>query len=304
MLLRLGLRSGLIVPLIAHGRILGAISVGMTESNRQFRAGDIQVALDLANRAALAVDNARLYQEAQTAIHVRDEFLSIAAHELRTPMTALFGYTQLLRDRLSLGTATSDRDRQMVGIMVEQGTRLMRLLDTLLDLSRLDTGHFSLNTHVLDLGVLVSQAVAEFRLMTDQHQIELELPATPEPILIDGDEQRLEQVFTNLFQNAIKYSPAGGSIFVRMGLLAAEVEVTITDQGIGIPAADIPHLFERYFRARTSELSSVGGLGIGLYVVHEIVARHGGSVTVQSEQWQGSTFTIRLPRYSADGLAS
>lgn len=301
MLLQLGLRSGLIVPLIAHGRMLGAISFGMTDSNRHFHAGDIQVALDLANRAALAVDNARLYHEAQTAIHARDEFLSVAAHELRTPMTALFGYTQLLRDRLRLGTVALDRDQQMIGIMVEQGIRLMRLLDTLLDLSRLDTGHFTLNIQSLELGALVQQVVTELQLITDQHQIRLELPMGEEPIRIDGDEQRLEQVFTNLLHNAIKYSPAGGLISVRVELSAMGVAVSIADCGIGIPAADIPHLFERYFRARSSEISSVGGLGIGLYVVNEIVIRHGGSVTVQSEQWQGSTFTIHLPRTFPEG---
>ena len=287
----------LLAPLVAHGRCLGTIALGMADSGRQFGAGDLRLVQDLANRAALAVANARLYREAQAAIQARDQFLSVAAHELRTPVGTLFGYAQVLRDRLDGAQLVLDADRRIARIMVEQGIRLTEQLNTLLDLSRVETGHFALERHPFDLGVLLRQIVTELQPTLTDHEVLIE-PGSTANVTVDGDERHLEQVFLNLLQNAIKYSPAGGTIAVRLSTLPAEVEVAITDPGIGISADELPHLFERYYRAPNGEAVAIGGLGIGLYVVHEIVSRHGGTVEVDSKPGAGSTFTVRLPRSS------
>jgi PAS domain S-box-containing protein len=295
LLQQVGLKSGMIVPLIAHGRTLGAISLGMAESGRRFRVVDVQFAHDLANRAAMAVDNARLYQEAQQAIRTRDEFLSIAAHELRTPLTVLYGYTQLLQDHLRREQPKLERMRSMAQVTVDQSLRLTHLLNSLLDLSRIDTGHFALDCAPLDIVVLLERVATELRLITDEHEIILEMPAAGSQ-MVYGDEQRLHQVFQNLIGNAIKYSPPGPPVNVSLRAEPDVVEVSISDQGIGIAPDDLPHLFDRYYRAPNTRPLTTGGLGIGLYLVHTIVSGHGGTIDVRSEPWHGSTFTVRLPR--------
>ncbi len=287
----------LLVPLVAHGCSLGTITLGMADSGRKFGANDLHVASDLANRAALAIANARLYQEAQAAIEARDQFLSIAAHELRTPVGTLFGYAQLLRDRLENAPNVPDMDRRIAHILFEQGARLTEQLNTLLDLSRIETGHFVLERHPFDLGALLRRIVTELQPTLADHEVLMEAGSTAS-VMVDGDERHLEQVFLNLLQNAIKYSPAGGTITIRLSVVPGEVEVAVADPGIGISADEIPHLFERYYRSQHPGVGVIGGLGIGLYVVHEIVSRHGGTVEVDSEPGAGSTFTVRLPRSS------
>lgn len=298
----LGLRSGMIVALIARGRTLGALSFGQAESGRRFGPKDLQLAEDLAQRAAVAIDNARLYAEAQAAVRLRDEFLTIAAHEIRTPMASLMGYTELLQRRNMRDEVVGVRDQATIDVVAQQANRLSKLVGVLLDVSRLQTGLFTLDRRVVELAALARRAVDEaehtFPPGVIQHTIRLH--CQDQPLYVEGDAFRLEQVLQNLLQNAIKYSPNGGTIAVRVEQRDQEAVLSVTDEGIGIPQEAQAQLFRRFYRAPNTVGSSISGMGIGLYVVDEIVRRHGGSVSVTSAEGRGSVFTIHLPLLSAD----
>jgi len=179
-----------------------------------------------------------------------------------------------------------------------QTARLSTLIDNLLDLSLLRTGQFELQRQRLDLAALTQRVVEDIQPTLEQHTIDLQL--STEPVLIAGDALRLEQVLHNLLGNAIKYSPDGGLIAVSVALQNEQATLAVTDEGIGIPAAALPDLFQPFYRADNQETLSRNGLGIGLYIAHEILERHGGTIEVTSREGYGSTFTIRLPRLSDD----
>jgi PAS domain S-box-containing protein len=239
----------------------------------------------------------KLEQEARTQmealVRLREEFLTVASHELRTPLTALLGNAQLLQRHAQRGTIVSERDQRSVDVIVDQASRLNRMMLTLLDLSRLQMGQMTLERAPIDVGALARQVVEEVQPTNLTHTIEYIGPHTP--LLIDGDALRLEQVLQNLVQNAIKYSPAGGPVRVQVEGHAEMVSVAVTDEGIGIPEASLSQLFERFYRAANVDATYISGLGVGLYVVKEIVTRHGGRIDVASVEGQGSTFTVWLP---------
>lgn len=282
----------LIVPLSVRGRVLGALTLAATHG-RHFSTEDLVLAEDLAYRTAVAVDNARLYHEAREAVRLRDVFLSVASHELKTPLTSLFGNAQLLQRRLTRQGGLSERDQRTLYVLVEQANRLNKMITALLDISRLQTGQFSIQREPVDLCALVLRLAEELRPALDQHTISVSANRSPLPVI--GDELRLEQVLHNLIQNAIKYSPQGGAIEVCLERRGQQATVAVIDRGIGIPADALPHLFSRFYRANNVQDQQISGIGLGLYVVSEIVALHGGSVTVVSEEGNGSTFTIFLP---------
>ncbi len=293
MLRALGLRSNLCVPLTARGRTIGALTLATAESRRIYGPADLALAEDLAHRAALAIDNARLYQEAQTAIRLRDEFLSVAAHELKTPVTGLLGYAQLLERRAAREPATNERVRHAVRVIGAQAERLSRLVESLLDVSRLETGSFVLDRQPVDLCALVREVGQETQPALHRHTLECICDAGP--VAVEADRLRLEQVIQNLLQNAIKYSPEGGPIMLRVERHADHAALIVSDQGVGIPQEARPHLFERFYRASNIAGSNISGIGIGLYLANEIVTRHGGTIEVTSTEGAGSTFTVRLP---------
>lgn len=178
-------------------------------------------------------------------------------------------------------------------MIVDQAARLNKLMTTLLDASQLETGQLSIERMPLDLCELAQRVITDVQPTLTQHTL---TTATPEvPLIIDGDALRLEQVLHNLLQNAIKYSPAGGIITVAVAQSAQMACVAVTDQGIGIPQSALPRLFDRFYRAAQADTSGIDGLGIGLYVVKEIVTLHGGTITVTSTEGIGSIFTICLP---------
>jgi signal transduction histidine kinase len=288
----IGFRSAMIVPLRVGERLLGAIILATDESGRRYGQDDMALATDLASRAALAIENTRLYQDAQAAIRTRDDFLSIAAHELKTPVTGMVGYSQLLQRRVEQEAMLNARDRQALRVIGEQAKRLSALVGTLLDVSRIETGHFTLDCQPVDLCALVQQVLEEIQPTLEQHTLTYTGPDVS--LRIDGDAMRLEQVLQNLVQNAIKYSPDGSPIMVRVERQGDQATIAVSDRGIGIPPDAQAHLFERFFRAPNVGRSSIG-VGIGLYVVKQIVDRHNGTIDVESAEGLGSTFTVRLP---------
>jgi K+-sensing histidine kinase KdpD len=294
-LLRLvGYRSMIVVPLRARERIIGALGlISTADSGRVYNSDDVDLAAEFARRAGVALDNARLYQEAQEAIQIRNQFLSIAAHELKTPLTALSGQAQLVQRRMSRGEQTPERLGRSLAIIGQQAERLDTMVGTLLDVGRLERGQFVLEQQTLDLVGLVGRVVDEVRPDLDHHTLVYEHGV--DPILVNGDSLRLEQVVHNLVNNAVKYSPAGGTIMVRVERQAEAALLTVSDEGLGIPAGDLPQLFQQFYRADNVAAHHISGMGIGLYVVREIVTKHNGTVDVTSIEGVGSTFTVRLP---------
>ncbi|HEU5011821.1 MAG TPA: ATP-binding protein [Roseiflexaceae bacterium] len=287
-----GVVSMMIVPIQSSARFLGTMIVARDRNGVSYTQDDVVFATDLADRAALAIENDLLYRDAQQAIHMREVFLSIAAHELRTPLTALLGNAQILERRAMRNGVLTERDQRSLVIIQEQGQRLNTLIETLLDVSRLQLGHFTLSVQLFDFSAFVQRVVDEFGLTLHRHTIH----ATIAPgIVFKGDEMRMEQVLQNLLTNAVKYSPMGGIVDVRLEQLAEHIRLTITDQGIGIPLNEQSRLFAQFYRASNVDPKRISGLGIGLYLVHEIVAHHGGHVQVESVPEQGSTFRVYLP---------
>ena len=231
--------------------------------------------------------------DAEDAVRLRDQFLSIASHELKNPLTIVLASAQLLQRRASTNPAIGEQNLQAVDAIVNQTLRLNEWIDVMLDASRISSGNLAMSLAPVDALAVVRRAVAETVLSDGEHEIVLH--ATSEPLIVDGDELRLEQVIQNLVQNAIKYSPDGGQIVVSAERAPREAVIAVTDQGVGIPAEAMEHLFERFYRADNARASHINGMGVGLYLVHEIVTRMGGHIEVKSEEGAGSTFTIRLP---------
>jgi PAS domain S-box-containing protein len=292
LLLALRMQAYLRVPIVARDRTLGAISLVWATPGHSYGADDLRVAEELARRAGFAVDNARLYRDAQAAIAVRDQFLSIAAHELRTPLTPLTAGLQLLRRRIARGDRLESLDR--LAETAERGIeRLTRLVISLLDVSRIASGGLRLDRQPLDLAALVRRVVElQSATLVPRRRFELELE--PEGMVVPADEERIEQVLVNLIENACKYSADDTPIRIRLWRDAADAYVSVADEGIGIPEDEHGVVFERFRRGSNVDLGR-SGFGLGLAIVHEIVRAHDGAVTLESTPGVGSTFTVRLP---------
>ncbi|WP_170229698.1 ATP-binding protein [Polyangium fumosum] len=248
------------------------------------------VVVDLTDQKCAEEVRAKLYQEAQEAIRVRDDFLSIASHELKTPLATLTLRLEQISRRLRDGQPV---DKEPLVRALAQIGRLTALTNDLLDVSRIAAGRLTIRAEQVALADLAREAVANAAVGLQKHTIEIVEPF--EDLVVVADRGRLAQVLGNLLDNAIKYSPAGGTIRVALSKRDREAVLSVTDPGIGIPREQQGMLFERYFRARNAPITSYGGLGLGLYICRDIVERHGGRIWTQSEVGQGSTFTIALP---------
>jgi signal transduction histidine kinase len=252
------------------------------------------MAEDLAHRIAFAIDNARLYREAQNAVEVRDEFLSIASHELRTPLTPLqITFQRLLgsEGKASLENVPVERLRGILHRSERQIHRLVLLIESLLDVSRVAAGGIQLQTEDVDLVEATRDVAARFGDELSRAQCELQVHADG-PIRGRWDRLRIEQVITNLVANAIKYG-AGKPIDVTVERAGESAVLQVRDQGIGIEAEKLPRLFGRFERAVSAR--SYGGLGLGLYIARQIVEAHGGTIGVSSQPGIGSVFTVEVP---------
>jgi PAS domain S-box-containing protein len=246
---------------------------------------------DITARKAAEQERARLFREAQEAVRVRDDFLTIASHELKTPLTPLSLRLANLERRLERGEHV---DPSALRHARQHLLRLTALINDLLDASRVESGRLALRPQPTRLDVLTEHVIRVTEGAAQaEHRIVFHPPSTPLQVL--GDPYRLEQVVANLLENALKYSPGGGTIHVCLEQRGDVALLTVKDPGIGIPADQQEHLFERYFRARNVSTHSYGGLGLGLYICRDIVERHGGRIWVESAVGRGSTFYVALP---------
>ena len=301
-----GVRSSLSVPLPAGGRegtgALGVITFLSGHPTRKYGGEDLLLADDLARRAALSVDHARLYREAQDANRMKDEFLAVVSHELRTPLNAILGWSYLLSDGLLDGEGTG----QAVSAIDRNARAQARIIDDVLDVSRIIRGRLSLSLKDADLPALVDAALDAVRLAAEDKGVDItcEMDAGPAgaaaPLRITGDPDRLQQVVWNLLSNAVKFTPEGGRVRVRCGREGEQVVIAVRDSGEGIAPEFLPHVFERFRQADASSTRRHGGLGLGLAIVKHLVELHAGTIEVHSDGLgRGATFTVRLPAGTA-----
>ncbi|HEY8477386.1 MAG TPA: GAF domain-containing protein, partial [Chloroflexota bacterium] len=291
-----GIRSALGVPLRARGRLIGVGELAFKRP-REFDAEDVRLLEVMAERAALAIENARLYQETLTRARELAEarrrlelFMGVVAHDLRAPLTAIRGYAQLLRRPGAL--ADRQRDQALRGID-EQVGQMLRLIEDLLNVSRVLAGRLPLALRPTDLVALTRKVVEAQQVTTTRHRIILE---APDRIEGQWDPERLTQLLTNLINNAIKYSPEGGNIWVRLRATDDSVELDVVDQGIGMAPETLEVIFRPFVRIERTR--TLRGAGLGLFIAKQIVEAHGGRIWASSPgPGKGSTFSVVLPRW-------
>ena len=281
------------IPLITRGEELGLMTLVRTPSSAAFRENDRGVAREIARACAAALDNARAYRAAREAVAVRDDFLSIASHELKTPVTAL---RLLLQTTLRHLRAGADPNTLIARIerADKQLGRLVRLVDELLDLSRIMHGKLAIEREELDLGALTRDVV--LRHVDQAAAVGSSIAVEAPEVVGQWDRVRLEQVLTNLLSNAIKYG-GGQPIQVAVQAEDGSARIAVRDRGVGISEADRARIFGRFERAVSTR--QYGGLGLGLFITQQIVEAHGGTIAVESAPGEGATFTVTLPRSDA-----
>jgi signal transduction histidine kinase len=277
------------LPLVSQRRTVGLLLLYKAQGTA-FSVRELDLWSAAAGQLAVAVENARLLREAQGALRMREEFMSIASHELKTPLTplklSLFGMERKLAAGQPVDLSTVLKCKRQVD-------RLAGLVDHLLDASRLELGKLGLQRSPLELGQLIAEVVDQFRHAFGR-SITLQVPR--ERLWVQGDRDRLEQVLVNLLENAHKYSPQPEPIAVQLSLTEeGEACLRVRDRGIGIPGADQAQVFQRFYRARNVSHRNFGGLGLGLFISRSIARLHGGELTLESREGAGALFTLALP---------
>lgn len=291
-----GISSYLLFPLKARGTILGVISFMYAGSARQYSAADVPLGEEVARRVAHAIDNAQLYGQAQEAVRARDEFLSIASHELRTPVAGISAASQLLRRRRDRGQLDEGRLEQVLATVERSASHLARLTEDLLDVSRLQQGLLPLRLQEVNVAELLRVVATEQQVSRPVPAIELDI--TCASCVVDADPDRLEQVIANLLDNAAKYSPGGEPVHVTLERTDDGVRLQVCDSGIGLPAEAIQRIFEPFGRAANAQRQNIPGLGLGLYIGRRIARQHGGDLWAHSEgEGHGTVFTLVLKRH-------
>jgi signal transduction histidine kinase len=281
------------IPLtMPDGFVLGSFCI-MDTKPRLWKEEEVKILQELAASVLTEIELRLATREAKEAIREREALLSIASHELKNPLTTLLAYAQLLEQQVKPGTEFTERDRQSLQMIREQGRRINTLLTVLLDTARIESGQFIIARNPVKLHRLVARVVSAVEPMHQHHSIMYHEPDTS--IIVLGDEMRLEQVVHNLVGNAIKYSPHGGPITIHLTIQHGKACLRVEDQGIGIPQDSLHRLFQRFSRVHNAYSQHISGLGLGLYVVKEIISLHGGTIEVKSTEGQGSVFTVLLP---------
>jgi PAS domain S-box-containing protein len=283
-------RSLMTVPLIASGKVLGALTLVASDSGRRYGHDDLELAEELARRAALAVDNARLFHEAQQATRARDEMLAVVAHDLRNPLNTVSMSCALLLESASGGERPMEQ-RQLT-IMRRATERMTRLIHDLLDVKRIEQGRLAVEPRPEAMSAIVRDAIDMLRPLADAQALALESEVPDDLPKVLADPPRIQQVLSNLVGNAIKFTPRGGRITLRARLESSEVCLAVIDTGPGIPADQLPHVFGRFWQARRRDDR---GIGLGLSIARGIVEAHRGRIWVESRVGEGSAFYFTVP---------
>jgi signal transduction histidine kinase len=287
----LGLTSAMVVPLLGRDRVVGVVTLLYTQSLRRYDEDDLQLMEEIARRAAIAIDNAMLYRAAQNAIERRDDFLSVASHELKTPVSTLLLQFEGLLSDLDRGDVPPNDIHAHLVKSLAQVHRLVGLVDDLLDVSRAASGHLRISKTTMDLSDLACEVIARFRESAARAGCRIDIRAEGRTVG-RWDEARLDQVLTNLLSNAIKFAP-NQPIEVRVERIDSRIRLGVVDRGPGIAPEDQGRIFDRFERAGATD--GVGGIGLGLWIARQIVRAHGGEITVESEPGKGAAFWLDLP---------
>ncbi|HEY9449940.1 MAG TPA: ATP-binding protein [Gemmatimonadaceae bacterium] len=284
--------SVMIVPMIARGRVFGAMTFLMAESHRHHQPDDLVLAEELAQRAALAADNARLYFMSQRASQVKDEFMASMSHELRTPLTAIIGYAELLGEEI-VGPLNATQKEQLSRVRAS-GNLLLALVDQVLDLARVDAGKQEPRLTKVSAAAIVEQAVTLISSQLRQKNLALTVKAPAPNVELVTDPLWLRQILVNLLNNAVKFTERG-----EVGLAAARdgawISFEVWDTGIGIRAELLDRVFDPFWQAEQGITRRYGGAGVGLPVAHRLCLALGGDITVSSTPGVGSRFVVRVP---------
>jgi PAS domain S-box-containing protein len=290
MLRAMDLHSVLLLPLTARGHTLGVITFIRTGEG-QLSEDDVTVLTEVARRAGLAVDNARLYRDAERANRAKDEFLAILSHELRTPLNAIMGWSHMLREGLP-----EDMTRHAIEVIARNARSQKQLVEDLLDVARIASGRLELHRKPVDLRELGRVSVDSVLPSARAKDVTLSFETASHAVPVSGDSDRLQQVIANLLSNALKFTDPGGRVTVRVGREQDTAHVSVSDTGIGIPPEFLPFVFDRFRQADESLSRPYAGLGLGLWVVKQIVDGHGGRVRAESDgTGSGTTVTIMMP---------
>ncbi len=277
--------SYLAVPVISSsGNVIGGLFFGHPEAG-VFLQDHEDFVVSLASQAAVALDNSRLFTEVKELSQKKDEFIALASHELKTPLTSMSGFLQLLERKVI------DVNRPFVAKAITQLKKLNALINDLFDISKIQSGKLQFYFEEFDFTVLIKENLEAIREAYTSHEIYFDESGE---MILEGDKMRLEQVLTNLVTNAIKYSPESDKIEVSVKKSETEIQVSVKDYGMGINKENISHIFSQFYRAKDVN-RSITGLGLGLYITKEIIERHGGRIWVESEPRMGSTFFFVLP---------
>ncbi len=284
----LGLSSAMVVPVVARGRTLGAITFVSAKAGRRYGAADLQMAEHLGRRAGLAIDNARLYEQAQETVRAREEVVAIVSHDLKNPLNAILMSAGLLRR----STTDSARVTQLADAIERSVHRMRSLVRDLLDLARLEAGRFTLDRQSHAVGPLAAEALALLQPLAQQKGLNLEADTAPAAAARAlCDRERVLQVFSNLLGNAISFTPQGGRVAVKARVIGSEVVFSVADTGPGIPPEEQRLVFERFWKSRSSWQST----GLGLSIAKGVVEAHGGRIWVESRPGEGAVFRFTLP---------
>ncbi len=300
-LAELDVRSFMIVPLVARDKGLGAFTFALGASRHRYTKLHLRLASAVAARAALAVDNARAYEEATRANRLKDEFLATLSHELRTPLNAVVGYARMA----SGGVLEGPRLARALDTIDRNATTLTRLVEDVLDMSRFVSGKVQLELRPVDLGVVVDQAMLSIRPAAQAKGVHLETRLTAGALRVSGDPDRLQQVLWNLLSNAVKFTPAGGTVALELSRQGDAASVAVRDSGCGISPAFLPYVFERFRQGDARFSREHGGLGLGLAIARDLVQLHGGTIEAHSDGLgHGAAFRVRLPVLAEGGEVS
>lgn len=292
-LLGLGLRSSMILPLKARNRVIGSVCIASSHPEKTFTERDLEFAMDIVRRAALAIDNATLYRESQRASRAKDEFLATLSHELRTPMNVIMGWLEILQTE----HLDQETHQQALSTLNRNAQAQLQLINDLLDISRIISGKISLNVGRADLKSIVRSAIDGVRPAARNKNITLIAEIPEEECLLQGDSDRIQQVLWNLLSNAVKFTPEDGRIRVSIACSPTSLQLTVEDTGQGIEPHFLPYVFDRFRQEDGSTTRTQGGLGLGLSIVRYLVELHGGRAEARSEgRGKGALFMLTFPR--------
>ena len=293
-----GVRSGMSIPMLLQDKLIGTLNLKRTKSDQKFSHFEVERVFVLAQIAALAISNARVFDKIRELDKMKSEFIATVSHELRTPLTAIKAAAELEEK------FRTDRTKcqNLMDIVRRNAIRMRRLVEDLLDFSKLERRRLKMEKKTVDFVDVIKGSVKEIELRAKKKNIAI-FSELPDGISVFCDPYRMEQVFTNIIGNAIKFSPAGSRIEIALRRLENFAEVSITDEGVGIPRNEMKRIFERFYQIDDSLSRPTGGFGLGLSIVREILDLHGGEVSVESPpegRKKGTRFIVKVPLINAE----